>query len=101
MMTNQGNNPLATPDPADDPTDANPVPLSPTDPAHRTGEGDHAPTRPAFGVPLGAVPASSGGTGAVGGAPLAGILANEVDEADEADELGEESGADWDSDSEA
>ena len=40
-MNNSGNDPIQSPSGLDnEPTDSNPVPLSPTDPRHRTDAGD-------------------------------------------------------------
>ena len=70
-MNEQRNKPLMPPaDPDSEPTDANPVPLSPTDPKRRTSAGDTPPagdTTQAVKVPV--VPAPiAGQTGGPGGA---------------------------------
>lgn len=56
--------PVAPPeDPNAEPTDSNPVPLSPTDPRRRTSEGDSGVVQPGVvPIPLPGAPGGSGGT---------------------------------------
>lgn len=68
--TTPGMGPL---DPDNEPTDANPVPLSPTDPKRRTGTGEQTPADMDRGPRLAAVP--SGGALAGGGTAMGGIVA--------------------------
>lgn len=63
-------------DPDKEPTDSNPVPLSPTERARRTSDGDQEPGRgPAiFAVPAGNVGGSGTGSSAAGAAGIGAIV---------------------------
>ena len=69
------------------PTDSNPVPQSPTDPAHRTSSGDTGIDDDHGAIPIVPVsPANTGGVGAgtgLGAAPVAGVLAADADDDDD------------------
>jgi hypothetical protein len=77
MLERLAKHPIVPPHDSDEePTDSNPVPLSPTDPQHRTYDGTTEPATPRRVV---AVPGSGVSGSGTSGIPVAGPLVKDDD----------------------